>query len=144
MSLIKRSSESKKSVNYLSYQGFVCNFRDHWIAVRRIGNSWWNLDSLKKRPEKLSQTYLEAYLEQLVVSKYSIFVVEGKFPNELEEKDGPNWTLIHDKEDEDKELLEAIQLSMMGGDQHIVISDDDEDDEDEELRIALELSKSEK
>jgi len=46
-------------------QGFVCNFREHWLTIRRIGHQWFNLNSLLTGPELLSDTYLSLFLTQL-------------------------------------------------------------------------------
>lgn len=62
---------------------FVCNLREHWFTIRSIRGQIWNLNSLKKRPQKVSLFYLSAYLGQLREEGYSIFVVEGTLPPPL-------------------------------------------------------------
>ncbi|PNF30246.1 hypothetical protein B7P43_G01247 [Cryptotermes secundus] len=61
-------------------QAFICNYRDHWFTVRRLGQQWFNLNSLLTGPELISDTYLAMFLAQLQQEGYSIFVVFGTFP----------------------------------------------------------------
>lgn len=61
-------------------QAFICNYRDHWFTVRRLGRQWFNLNSLLTGPELISDTYLAMFLAQLQQEGYSIFVVFGSFP----------------------------------------------------------------
>jgi ataxin-3 len=37
---------------------FICNFNDHWFSIRRIKGKFYNLDSMKKKPVIVSDTYL--------------------------------------------------------------------------------------
>jgi len=59
---------------------FICNLREHWFTIRRLGGQWYNLNSLASTPEKITDFYLSAYLGQLSTEKYTIFVVEGRLP----------------------------------------------------------------
>lgn len=61
-------------------EAFVCNLQSHWFAIRKIEGKWYNLNSLNKRPEFLGDVYLGAFLKQLEVEGYSIFITKGKFP----------------------------------------------------------------
>lgn len=61
-------------------QAFICNYKDHWFTIRRLGNQWFNLNSLLARPELISDTYLALFLAQLQQEGYSIFVVFGDLP----------------------------------------------------------------
>ena len=64
-------------------QAFVCNLLNHWFTLRRFGPStkrWYNLNSLQARPSWISETYLVAYLAQLLQEGYTIFVVTGHLP----------------------------------------------------------------
>jgi Ataxin-3 len=64
--------------------GFVCNLNSHWFSIRPIqkGNRrcWFNLDSVKDRPELVSDFYLSAYIGQLQATGYSVFQVVGDLP----------------------------------------------------------------
>ncbi|XP_077989042.1 ataxin-3-like [Glandiceps talaboti] len=59
---------------------FICNYREHWFAVRKLGHQWFNLNSLLVGPELISDTYLAMFLAQLQQEGYSIFVVVGTLP----------------------------------------------------------------
>ncbi|XP_046390277.1 ataxin-3-like isoform X1 [Ischnura elegans] len=61
-------------------QAYICNYRDHWFTIRRLGNQWFNLNSMLTGPELLSNTYLAMFLAQLQQEGYSIFVVNGVLP----------------------------------------------------------------
>lgn len=128
-----------RSIDYEKEEAFICNHKNHWIAIRKINFTWWNLDSFNKEPQKLSEIHLEALLEQLVKCNYSIFTVKGEFPVPIVE--GMNWHYI---EDEDSEIEKAIQLSLEEnkGKNNDEITDDFNDDDDEELKLAIELSKT--
>lgn len=60
---------------------YICHYRDHWFTVRRLGKQWFNLNSLLKEPELISDTYLAMFLTQLLQEGYSIFVVFGQLPD---------------------------------------------------------------
>jgi ataxin-3 len=49
----------------------------HWFAVRKIGQHWWNLDSLLDAPEHISPFYLDAYMNQLRYDNNTIFIAKG-------------------------------------------------------------------
>lgn len=38
---------------------------DHWLAIRRLGPQWVNVNSMLKRPELLTDTYLAIYLQTM-------------------------------------------------------------------------------
>ncbi|KAG8224233.1 hypothetical protein J437_LFUL002689 [Ladona fulva] len=61
-------------------QAYICNYRDHWFTIRRLGNQWFNLNSMLTGPELLSNTYLAMFLAQLQQEGYSIFIVKGILP----------------------------------------------------------------
>ena len=46
-------------------QAYICNYRDHWFTIRRLGHQWFNLNSLLTGPELISDTYLAMFLAQL-------------------------------------------------------------------------------
>ena len=68
--------------------------REHWFAIRRLGNQWFNLNSLLEGPElvkdqncdlhqlfeQVSNSYLGEFLAQLQQEGYSIFLVTGGLP----------------------------------------------------------------
>jgi ataxin-3 len=59
---------------------FVCNLSNHWFAIRKVREKFWDLNSLHKAPVFLSEIYLGAFLKQLQVEGYTIYVVRGTFP----------------------------------------------------------------
>ncbi|XP_066962399.1 ataxin-3-like [Macrobrachium rosenbergii] len=66
--------------NPTDQQAYVCNFKEHWFTVRKLGYQWFNLNSLLSFPELISDTYLSLFLTQLQHEGYSIFLVEGRLP----------------------------------------------------------------
>lgn len=50
---------------YREMQAYICNYRDHWFTIRRLGHQWFNLNSLLTGPELISDTYLAMFLAQL-------------------------------------------------------------------------------
>ncbi|ESO94236.1 hypothetical protein LOTGIDRAFT_118875 [Lottia gigantea] len=67
--------------NPTNQRAFICNFRQHWFAIRKLGNQWFNLNSLLTGPELISDTYLSLFLTQLQQEGYSIFVIKGRIPD---------------------------------------------------------------
>lgn len=104
-------------------KAFICNYKDHWFTIRRLGNQWFNLNSLLSKPELISDTYLALFLAQLKNDGYSIFVVLGDLP-----------------ECEADELLKLHPAQPTAKRQHtqLTVSEDDVD-----LQAALQLSLSE-
>ncbi|XP_045144052.1 ataxin-3 [Echinops telfairi] len=62
-------------------RSFICNYKEHWFTVRKLGKQWFNLNSLLTGPELISDTYLALFLAQLQQEGYSIFVVKGELPD---------------------------------------------------------------
>jgi len=71
---------TQAQTNPSSMKAYICNYRDHWFTIRRLGNQWFNLNSLLSGPELISNTYLTMFLAQLQQEGYSIFVVCGELP----------------------------------------------------------------
>uniref|UniRef100_A0A8B9K3E6 ubiquitinyl hydrolase 1 n=1 Tax=Astyanax mexicanus TaxID=7994 RepID=A0A8B9K3E6_ASTMX len=61
-------------------KAFICNYKEHWFTVRKLGQQWFNLNSLLTGPELISDTYLALFLAQLQQEGYSIFVIRGNLP----------------------------------------------------------------
>lgn len=68
-------------VNPIDQTAFICNYRDHWFSIRKLGNQWFNLNSLLSGPELISDTYLAMFLAQLQQEGYSIFIIVGGLPD---------------------------------------------------------------
>ncbi|ELU05280.1 hypothetical protein CAPTEDRAFT_88757, partial [Capitella teleta] len=60
-----------------SQNAYICNFKDHWFCIRKLGHQWFNLNSLLTGPELISDTFLSLFLTQLQQEGYAIFVVQG-------------------------------------------------------------------
>lgn len=60
---------------------YICNQQNHWLTIRKLGNQWFNLNSVKACPELISDTYLSLLLAQLREEGYSIFVISGDLPD---------------------------------------------------------------
>ena len=102
-------------------KAFICNYKDHWLTIRRLGNQWFNLNSLLTQPELISDTYLSLFLAQLKNDGYSIFVVFGDLPECDADKLlrlRPAVPVIRHKIkseiicEDDPELQAALQLSL--------------------------------
>ena len=60
--------------------GFICNYHQHWISLRKISGIWFNLNSLAEAPEIISDFKLSAWMAELTARGFSIFQVAGNFP----------------------------------------------------------------
>jgi ataxin-3 len=60
-------------------RAFLCNLDDHWLAVRRFCNDWFEIDSAKNTPIWFSPTHIGLYLEQLIQCGYAVFAVVGNW-----------------------------------------------------------------
>uniref|UniRef100_T1J0L3 Ataxin-3 homolog n=1 Tax=Strigamia maritima TaxID=126957 RepID=T1J0L3_STRMM len=69
------------NINPVHQVAFICNYRNHWFTVRKLGKQWFNLNSLLTGPELISDTYLAMFLAQLQQEGYSIFIVQGSLPD---------------------------------------------------------------
>jgi len=158
---ITNSEAGSAKQNPLGEQAFVCNLASHWLTVRKIGEDWYNLNSLFDSPELLSPFYLSAFLDTLMMRGYSIFVVKGQLPNipvdPMSLKEGP-WKLVKKTKSTsskstqpgDEELEAALAASELEAAIHASLTQSmppsvpiaiPDEPEDEELRQALEFSK---
>ena len=62
-------------------KAYICNYKEHWFTIRKIGKQWFNLNSLLSGPELISDTYLSLFLTQLQQEGYAIFIVNGILPS---------------------------------------------------------------
>ncbi|KAJ8399172.1 hypothetical protein AAFF_G00415510 [Aldrovandia affinis] len=69
------------TINPINEKAFICNYKEHWFTVRKLGQQWFNLNSLLTGPELISDTYLALFLAQLQQEGYSIFVIRGNLPD---------------------------------------------------------------
>ncbi|XP_069772333.1 ataxin-3 [Narcine bancroftii] len=131
-------------------RAFICNYKEHWFTVRKLGNQWFNLNSLLTGPELISNTYLALFLAQLQQEGYSIFVVRGELPEcEADELLKRMRVVQHERP-----KLIGEETNQQTGTDHRVQNDDWEqvinvnksvtnvlDDENESLQQALSLSR---
>ncbi|XP_076833966.1 ataxin-3 [Brachyhypopomus gauderio] len=68
-------------IDPVNEKAFICNYKEHWFTVRKLGQQWFNLNSLLTGPELISDTYLALFLAQLQQEGYSIFVIRGNLPD---------------------------------------------------------------
>ncbi|NXX89830.1 ATX3 protein, partial [Centropus bengalensis] len=68
-------------IDPINEKSFICNYKEHWFTIRKLGKQWFNLNSLLMGPELISDTYLALFLAQLQQEGYSIFVVKGELPD---------------------------------------------------------------
>ncbi|KAJ1608760.1 hypothetical protein OJ253_1785 [Cryptosporidium canis] len=63
--------------------GYIINSSEHWISIRCVGGKWFNLDSLKAAPTQIDYFEVSAYLQEIMFSGKSVFVVQ-KIQNETD------------------------------------------------------------
>lgn len=144
---------------------YICNFKQHWYTIRKIGPYWFNLNSVFKKPELISDTYLAILLKQLQTDGYSIFIVSGDLPRSQADlvlcetnlnvkeilnkqtKNKKSSKQIDNSGFDDDELKKAIQMSLAENEVELnqeqlypSLAHTNSIDENEELKKAIELS----
>eukprot|EP00922_Rhytidocystis_sp_ex-Travisia-forbesii_P042350 GHVS01063264.1.p1 GENE.GHVS01063264.1~~GHVS01063264.1.p1 ORF type:complete len:405 (-),score=55.03 GHVS01063264.1:921-2135(-) len=61
-------------------EAFICNLSEHWFTIRKVNNTWYNLDSLKAHPLVMSDFGLSASLSSITSDGYSIHIVTSSSP----------------------------------------------------------------
>jgi ataxin-3 len=84
------SADEERGTDAAKELAFVCNLSEHWFALRRLGDAWWDLNSMHAAPKKIGTFYLDAFLNQLTAEGYSIFVVRDLAAAALPEMLGQN------------------------------------------------------
>ncbi|XP_054469777.1 ataxin-3 isoform X2 [Anoplopoma fimbria] len=131
-------------INPINENAFICNYKEHWFTIRKLGQQWFNLNSLLTGPELISDTYLALFLAQLQQEGYSIFVIRGNLPEceaeqilgimRVQQQQRPK--LIGEDEAQTSAGSAAMNQAEMG-----FAVEDEVIDEDEELKKALALSR---
>uniref|UniRef100_A0A4W3HDM3 ubiquitinyl hydrolase 1 n=1 Tax=Callorhinchus milii TaxID=7868 RepID=A0A4W3HDM3_CALMI len=80
LTLFNSPEYQRLRIDAVNERAFICNYKEHWFTVRKLGNQWFNLNSLLMGPELISDTYLALFLAQLQQEGYSIFVLRGDLP----------------------------------------------------------------
>uniref|UniRef100_UPI00358EC16A ataxin-3-like isoform X3 n=1 Tax=Myxine glutinosa TaxID=7769 RepID=UPI00358EC16A len=128
--------DSRNSI--IQEKAFICNFKEHWLTVRKLGKQWFNLNSLLMGPELISDTYLSLFLTQLKQEGYSIFAVCGIFPDcEADQL----LRLMPAMQVERPRLLgESSRTAALSGSPGMLDIQEESAEEREQVRHALELS----
>jgi ataxin-3 len=96
---------------FRSQKAYICNYREHWFTIRKIGSQWFNLNSLHASPELISDTYLSLFLTQLQQEGYSIFIVNGILPDCRADQELSNKKVTQvPKPYQPPEKTEAVQM----------------------------------
>lgn len=77
LSLVSIQAENLKDVESTEIDGFIFNRAAHWFAIRKINGLYWNLDSMKDKPEAISHFRLAATVAAFRNEGYSVFLTEG-------------------------------------------------------------------
>ncbi|XP_029569296.1 ataxin-3 isoform X2 [Salmo trutta] len=80
LTLFNSREYQRLMINPINEKAFICNYKEHWFTIRKLGQQWFNLNSLLTGPELISDTYLALFLAQLQQEGYSIFVIRGNLP----------------------------------------------------------------
>lgn len=133
-------------LNPINEKAFICNYKEHWFTIRKLGQQWFNLNSLLTGPELISDTYLALFLAQLQQEGYSIFVIRGNLPEceadqilaimRVQQQQRPR--LIGEEEGQTSSSGRSVAL---GQNEVAVGVEENTVDEDEELKRALALSR---
>ena len=61
-------------------QGFIAHKGNHWIAIRKVANVWYNLNStniVPPGPQFISDFQLDAFLSSIANSGFTIYIVKA-------------------------------------------------------------------
>uniref|UniRef100_A0A3Q3XA89 ubiquitinyl hydrolase 1 n=1 Tax=Mola mola TaxID=94237 RepID=A0A3Q3XA89_MOLML len=125
-------------INPINEKAFICNYKEHWFTIRKLGQQWFNLNSLLTGPELISDTYLALFLAQLQQEGYSIFVIRGNLP-ECEAEQILGFMRVQQQQ-RPRLIGEEAQMTLAQTEMGVGV-EDEVVDEDEELRRALALSR---
>lgn len=72
---------------------FILNQGNHWFSILKVAGIWYDMNSLsgcpylKAQPKRISDFYLQSYIQALQANKHSVFVVDGKLPEHVYQED---------------------------------------------------------
>ncbi|KAL7379753.1 hypothetical protein ABVT39_005388 [Epinephelus coioides] len=132
-------------INPINEKAFICNYKEHWFTIRKLGQQWFNLNSLLTGPELISDTYLALFLAQLQQEGYSIFVIRGNLP-ECEAEQILGIMRVQQQQrprliGEDESQTSAGRSAALNQAEMAFGVEDEVVDEDDELKRALALSR---
>lgn len=116
----------------MATEAFLCQSSDHWFAIRKVSEDFWNLNSTRKRPAKVSPFYLAAWLAQLQAEGNTIFLVLGSLPTPTQ----PLGTEKHQLENF-HELQDLQQRAERSGGNPVAAEPDSEDEGPDWLRAMV-------
>lgn len=67
--------------------GYICNKAEHWFALRRIGNEWFDLNSCIPTPAHYTNADIHHHINEAKREGYEVFAVQGDFPRTALEDD---------------------------------------------------------
>ncbi|XP_068194403.1 ataxin-3 isoform X2 [Antennarius striatus] len=133
-------------VNPINEKAFICNYKEHWFTIRKLGQQWFNLNSLLTGPELISDTYLALFLAQLQQEGYSIFVIRGNLP-ECEAEQILGFMRVHQQQrprligEEEAQTSAGRSAALAQMEMGVGAEDEVVDEDDEQLKRALALSR---
>lgn len=120
----------------MATEAFLCQSSDHWFAIRKVSEDFWNLNSTRKRPAKVSPFYLAAWLAQLQAEGNTIFLVLGSLPTPTQPLDAELGTEKHQLENF-HELQDLQQRAERSGGNPVAAEPDSEDEGPDWLRAMV-------
>ncbi|KAI3422427.1 ataxin 3-like [Globodera pallida] len=107
---------------------YICHLEDHWFSIRKIGTTWFILNSLFKSPRLVSESFLELYITQLHAEGWSIYVIEGELPAcAAETVPREFWNETRRTKKLESDIEKAIALSLNEAQPFIVTKTSDEE-----------------
>lgn len=72
----------KRGEDPVNEKAFICHREAHWFTLRKLKDTWYNLNSLNEQPgpQRIGEFYLSALLDNIQSDGYTIFVIRGEYP----------------------------------------------------------------
>jgi len=96
LSIIRWGSSALNQKTYSEPEklnAFILNYGNHWFSIIKVAGVWYDMNSLsgcpylEAQPKRISDFYLQSYIQALQANKHSVFVVSGKLPEHLYQED---------------------------------------------------------
>ena len=68
------------ATDFTKEQGFICNKGNHWFAVRKVNNVWYNLNSTNifpPGPQLITDFMLDTFFSSLKQEGFTVNTVRG-------------------------------------------------------------------
>ena len=88
-------------INQGNEQAYICHRNNHWFAYCRIGDIWYDLNSLLSYPQKIKveETQPIPFAKPKLLNSFTgIFIVDGNFPQRTD-PENKNARSIHKEEE---------------------------------------------